>query len=296
VLDEKLMQLMVTRQTMDSLILPAATKEILRTIVTKSADPVKNNLQLWGLGESSPEGQPDTKDSMIILLYGLPGTGKTYTAGAIANTLGRPLISINAANLRSKWYGETQQIIKKLFKKMRKIVADTFPASPVFLLNEADQLIHTRQDISYASATEVENAIQNIILEELETFPGIFVATTNLVENLDIAFSRRFHYKIELPSPDAECRKQLWMLNLHPNIPGIQQIDFAWLAANYPLSGGQIRLIIQNACSEAIIREEHERYLTMSDLTKYIHLETGSSFENRTKTTQEKKQIGFGVR
>jgi SpoVK/Ycf46/Vps4 family AAA+-type ATPase len=175
---------------------------------------------------------------MNILLYGMPGTGKTFAAGSIANSLGRELVQIDAPQLKSHYYGDSQQIVKDCFQKMRKMSKCENP--PVFLLNEADQLIHTRLDLGQSCAS-TENAIQNIILEELETFPGIFLATTNLLENIDEAFFRRFNYKIEFPLPDADCRRQLWKLHLPETIPGAKYIDIDFLAETYLLTGGQIK-------------------------------------------------------
>jgi len=270
----------------DSLILPEKIKEIIRIVVRKTANPERYSLAKWELFAEQKQG---LSQGTAILLHGQPGVGKTMTAEVIAHSLNRKIIRIEASRLRDKYYGETQKILKDVFAKMRDIIKESSPEDPVFLLNECDQLIHGRQIIGDdGSCRDVENSIQNIILEELETFPGIIIMTTNLVEQLDAAFSRRFNYKIELPLPDEECRKELWKLHLPPSIPGADSIDLNDLAEQFNLSGGQIRLIVKNACSEAICRSEGN-FLTHDDLTKYASLESGSSFEKK-----ESKKIGFG--
>jgi SpoVK/Ycf46/Vps4 family AAA+-type ATPase len=276
-----------TTQTIESLILPPETKSIITAVVKKVQEPETYSLAQWGLVAQSLSADAAVLNGVCILLHGHPGTGKTFAAGAIANSLNRELININASNMKSQYYGESQKIVRSTFDEMRRICTET-SNPPVFLLNEADQLIHTRSNLE-GSCSSTENATQNIILEELETFPGILIATTNLIDNLDAAFSRRFHYKIELCLPDEDCRKQLWKLHLPATIPGAEDIDIAYLAKKHCISGGQIKVIVQNACSAAIIRETEQRRLSMIDIVKYAELEDGNSFEVKTK------QIGFAL-
>jgi hypothetical protein len=281
------------KQTIDELILPKQLKQTLSASITKFTEPDKHDITQWGLRSSScsatnKDMQTQTaKPRLMILLHGYPGTGKTYAAGAIANALGKPLIGIEASRLRDKYYGETQNIIKDTFTKIRLVHAKE-ANPPVFLLNEADQLIHFRHELNGNSASDTENAIQNIILEELETLPGIFIATTNLLTNLDEAFMRRFHLKLEFEKPDYECQLKLWKLHLPDTIPWVKKIDVSCLAKHFDLTGGQIRIVVENACSEAICRKGNSQKLSLQDLIKYAELESG---ENRLKLTQ--KKIGF---
>jgi DNA polymerase III delta prime subunit len=277
--------LVKTRQTIDQLILPDAIKDIITNVVEKVKNFKQYDLSQWGLiADSLSE---NTNNGINILLHGYPGTGKTFAAGAIANSLGRQLVSINASQLRNHYYGDSQKTVKSCFQKMRKI-ANCSDNPPVFLLNEADQLIHTRLDLSQSCAT-VENAIQNIILEELETFPGVFIATTNLMDNIDEAFFRRFNYKIELPFPDADCRRQLWKLHLPDSIPGANYIDIDFLAENYLLTGGQIKLIVANACSQAMMKQHANMHITQLDMEKYVEMEGLRNIQFK------RKRIGFNI-
>lgn len=266
-------------QTLEDVILPASDKQLIYQIITKCDAEKRRSLEEWGFKGLN------NKQGVVLLLYGDPGTGKTYTAGAIANELQKELITLNVPELRDKFYGETEKLIKEAFTEMRKM-ADEDENPPVFLLNEADQLLHTRMTSYHSSCSTVENSIQSIILEELETFPGILILTTNLETNLDQAFFRRFDLKFRFGMPDLESRKELWKLHLKKEIPGSEHIDVELLAKKYRFSGAQIALVIQNACVEAIGREENYRFLGLHDLLKYAELEQQWSHNDN-------KSIGF---
>jgi len=156
------------------------------------------------------------------------------------------------------------------------------------LLNEADQFL-TKRGEAQRSVDRMYNQMQNLFLEAFENFKGVLVCTTNLRDNLDPAFSRRFHLKLEFPFPKFEERKKLWKLHLPDTIPGVAKIDIACLAKHYELSGGQISVVIKNAATEAAGRKSREKILKQEDLKKFCLLELNSSFDN----TQ--KKYGFAV-
>ncbi len=267
------------RQTMDQLILPAHTLESIKAIVARLTNPRKDELVQWGLMGASLTDDVSVQQGCIILLHGEPGTGKTFIAGVIANELNRSLLMINANNIRDMYNGSTEKRARAMFQEMRQIAAEV---NPVFLLNEGDQLIHKRGNDLERSADVTENAIQSIFLEEMESFPGILIVTSNLAQNLDPAMSRRFHYKLEIPAPDAACRLKLWQIHLHESIPGTPELDLESLAQEFPFTGGQISLVVLNACHEAFTRG-HQAKLCMNDLYKYARLELGSSFESKSR-------------
>ena len=267
------------RQTMDQLILPAHTLESIKAIVARLTNPRKDELVQWGLMGASLTDDVSVQQGCIILLHGEPGTGKTFIAGVIANELNRSLLMINANNIRDMYYGSTEKRARAMFKEMRQIAADV---NPVFLLNEGDQLIHKRGNDLERSADVTENAIQSIFLEEMESFPGILIVTSNLAQNLDPAMSRRFHYKLEIPAPDAACRLKLWQIHLPESIPGTPELDLEPLAQEFPFTGGQISLVVLNACHEAFTRGPQAK-LCMNDLYKYARLELGTSFEAKSR-------------
>jgi AAA+ superfamily predicted ATPase len=266
------------KQTLDDVIIPAGDKQLISQIITKCRSDKRRDMEKWGFNVES------NKQGVVLLLYGPPGTGKTYTAGAIANELRRDLVSLNVPELRNKYYGETEKLIKKAFCEMREMAAKD-RNTPVFLLNEADQLIHKRI-ANTSTCSTIENSIQSIILEELETFPGILILTTNLESSLDEAFFRRFDLKFKFKQPDLDSRMKLWRLYLKKEIPGSSDIDVEWLANRYQFTGAQIALVVRDACIEAIARNGKSKRLYLQDLLKYADLE--QPWGNRVN-----KSIGF---
>jgi len=265
-------------QTLDDVIIPASEKQLIVQMISRCKLNRHRDLQKWGFRiENSKQG-------VVMLLYGASGTGKTYTAGAIAKELHKELITLNVPELRNMYYGETEKLIQKAFTEMREMATKKEDA-PVFLLNEADQLIHERI-ANTSTCSSIENSIQSIILEELETFPGILILTTNLESNMDEAFFRRFDLKFRFKLPELDSRRKLWNVHLRMEIPRSIDIDLELLAQKYQFSGAQIALVVQNACVEAIGRRGKSRRLCLNDLLKYADLEQAWS----CKTS---KSIGF---
>jgi ATP-dependent 26S proteasome regulatory subunit len=170
-----------------------------------------------------------------VLLFGAPGTGKTETALQLARFSGRQLIKIDISKTKSMWFGESEKIVKKIFSDYKEY-ASSQDLAPILLFNEADAILSNRGNIGSSNTRQTENAIQNILLEELENFKGIFIATTNLVKNLDPAFDRRFLFKVEFSKPGIQQRSLIWQSKLD----FITGSDAAILADSFELSGGQI--------------------------------------------------------
>jgi SpoVK/Ycf46/Vps4 family AAA+-type ATPase len=170
-----------------------------------------------------------------VLLFGAPGTGKTETALQLARFSGRQLIKIDISKTKSMWFGESEKIVKKIFSDYKEY-ASSQDLAPILLFNEADAILSSRGNIGSSNTKQTENAIQNILLEELENFKGIFIATTNLVKNLDPAFDRRFLFKVEFSKPGIQQRSLIWQSKLD----FITGSDAAILADSFELSGGQI--------------------------------------------------------
>jgi len=179
------------------------------------------------------------KSGLTILLYGAPGTGKTESVLQIALMNSRAVLTADASNIRSKWVGETEKNIKRLFKDYRQAVKE-YDRVPILLFNEADAILGSRRTIS-DRVEQMENTLQNILLQELEDFEGIFIATTNLEENLDPAFDRRILYKVHFNSPTDEVRESIWKDKLK-DIPEnqVQEIN-----RRYKLTGGQIDNVVK---------------------------------------------------
>lgn len=174
-----------------------------------------------------------------ILLYGLPGTGKTESVLQIAKATGRDVIHIDNSELRSCWYGDSEKIVKKVFLRYTE-VCETYKElgkkAPILLFNEADAILSKRVDVGAGSTAKVENNIQNILLEEMESMKGIMIATTNLLDNLDSAFERRFLFKIKFDNPSFDAKRSIWS----DKLPWMNETDVNTLAKEYDFSGGQI--------------------------------------------------------
>ena len=182
------------------------------------------------------------------LFYGSPGTGKTETVYQIARATGRDILRVDVDKIKSCWVGESEQNMKKLFDRYRNICKDSVLA-PILLFNEADAILGVRMEGATRAVDKMENSIQNIILQEMESLEGIMIATTNLTGNLDKAFERRFLYKVQFSRPTVEARSQIWQAML----PSLTENDAKALASQFDLSGGEIENITRKYTVNAIL-------------------------------------------
>lgn len=188
------------------------------------------------------------RSGFACLFYGPPGTGKTETVYQIARVTGRSLLRVNVPDIKSKWVGESEKNIKAVFERYRKAVKHSEKA-PILLFNEADSIFGVRMGGAERAVDKMENAIQNILLQEMEDLDGILIATTNLTQNLDHAFERRFLYKVRFDQPDSSVREMIWGTML----PLLSAEDCARLASAYELSGGQIENIARKFTISTIL-------------------------------------------
>lgn len=185
------------------------------------------------------------------IFYGSPGTGKTETVLQLARETGRAIKMVDVPNLRSKWVGDTEKNIKAVFDDYRRLCKNA-KLAPILLFNEADAVLCKRNEGAVTGVDKMENAMQNIILQEMENLDGIMIATTNLTGNLDAAFERRFLYKIEFPKPTANESKHIWRALL----PDLDEKDALDLASSYSFSGGQIENIARKHIVDSILSGE----------------------------------------
>ncbi len=136
---------------------------------------------------------------LTVLLHGAPGTGKTVAALNLAHAGGRPVLQVDMSQVRDKYVGESEKNVSAVFRRWREYRKKDGPA-PLLLLNEADALVGRRVAVGH-SVDQMHNIMQNVLLEELERFDGILVATTNLLDNIDAAFDRRFLFKLRFDPP-----------------------------------------------------------------------------------------------
>jgi hypothetical protein len=190
------------------------------------------------------------RNGFACLFYGPPGTGKTETVYQIARKTGRDIMMVNISETKSHWFGDSEKKIKEIFDRYNTYV-ESNKIVPILLFNEADAVIGKRQEISAQNRAvdQTENAMQNIILQEMENLKGIMIATTNLTQNMDKAFERRFLYKIEFEKPNFEAKKSIWQ----SLIPGLPQNGVDVLAAQFDFSGGQIENISRKYTIEQVL-------------------------------------------
>lgn len=186
---------------------------------------------------------------ITALLYGAPGTGKTESVMQWARQTGRDIIHVDISAAKSMWYGESEKIVKDIFTRYKRMCKRS-SIKPILLFNEADAIFSKRRNIDGGRSTDqTENTIQNIILEEMEKLDGILIATTNLADNLDKAFERRFLFKIRFERPTVEAKRNIWL----DKLPGLNTDDATCLASNYDFSGGEIDNIVRKATMMEVI-------------------------------------------
>lgn len=213
------------------------------------------------------------------LFYGALGTGKTETVLQIARLTGRDLIQINVSDIKSMWVGESEKNIKGIFEAYKKKVSGGGKA-PILLFNEADAIIGKRKVGAEESVERMENSIQNIILQEMERLDGILIATTNLAENMDKAFERRFLYKIKFERPDLTSRSKIWK-SMIPQLSGSESKS---LASEYDFSGGEIENVARHLTVQTILHGKEKNML--GKLREYCDSE-------RLSCGTTKRKVGF---
>ena len=188
------------------------------------------------------------RTGFTCLFYGSPGTGKTETVYQLARETGRMIVSVDVTKIKDCFVGESEKNIKNLFDSYRDLV-NSSDVAPILLFNEADAVFGVRKEGATSAVDKMENSIQNIILQEMESLDGILIATTNLTDNLDKAFERRFLYKIKFGRPSKEARAKIWA----SVIPELSEDEALSLSENYDLSGGQIENICRKRTVQSIL-------------------------------------------
>ncbi len=275
--EQDLFELIDPKTSLDDVVLHPQTREILNSLLKQMDRKVASRLKEWGI-------RPKAKNiDARIMFYGPPGTGKTMTALSLAKSMKRQVLSFDCSKILSMYVGESEKNVRKIFDTFREL-AEKSKSEPVLLLNEADQFLSSRSTGPGSSAEKMHNQMQNIFLEQIERFEGVLVATTNLIENLDSAFSRRFNYKIAFKKPNLKQRMELWEKMLPENAPYENGFDIGRLA-EFDLTGGQINLIIKNTAYSVAVKDEP--LFTVEDFIREIRKEQGGSFEG------ENRSMGF---
>ncbi|EAJ1254965.1 ATP-binding protein [Campylobacter lari] len=272
--EQDIFELIEPNINIDDVVMPQSTKDLLESILKQQDKKVLERLNKWGI-------KTNKNIEAKIIFYGPAGTGKTMSALSMAKAMKKSILSFDCSKILSKYVGESEQNVRKIFDTYKEL-CQTSKQSPILLLNEADQFLSTRVESS-AGADKMHNQMQNIFLEQIERFSGVIIATTNFLESLDVAFSRRFEYKIEFKKPNYEQRLMIWQKALPKNAKFDDSFDLKKLAS-HELSGAQIVMVVKNTALKAAISKDG--LFKMSDFLHTIEKEIESSFDKN-------KIVGF---
>jgi len=268
--EQDIFELVEPETSLSDVVLASETQETLKNLMRQLDKEVVGRLVEWGIKDKK-----SGIDARIIF-YGAAGTGKTMTAYSLAKSLKRQVLAFDCSKILSMYVGESEKNVRKIFDTFYDLCEKT-KSDPILLLNEADQFLGARSSGANSGADQMHNQMQNIFLEQIEKFRGVLIATTNLLENIDKAFSRRFNYKIEFRKPNKEQRLSLWNKMLPLHAPYEEGFDLNELA-EYSLTGGQISLVIKNTAYKVAVREEPVFYL--KDFEHEIKKEKSASFDS----------------
>lgn len=222
--------------------------------------------------------QKGYRPGVCALFYGAPGVGKTETVMQIAKATGRDIFMVDMA-IKSKWIGESEKNLKQLFKTYRTLVRES-DVAPILLFNEADAIFGKRVTEETVSE-KLNNTLQNILLQEMESLEGILIATTNMTESFDKAFERRFLYKVLFKTPSVGVKAKIWK----SMVEDITERDAERLASEYSFTGGQIENITRKLDVDYILSG------SAPDMDKILDLCKSESIQNE----KQKQKIGFTI-
>ena len=219
--------------TWDDVVLPEAQKRLLR----EACDHIQYRHQVyyqWGFGKKVTYGR-----GLSILMAGSPGTGKTMCAQVIAHQLNMELYKINLSQIVSKYIGETEKNLRAVFQEARR-------ANCILFFDECDALFGKRSEVKDAHDRNA-NVEVAYLLQQIEEYDGVCLLATNLIGNIDEAFMRRMTYVVRFPFPDPPTREEIYRRMIPPSAPVEDDIDWAFLAKTFELSGGYIKNIALSA-------------------------------------------------
>jgi SpoVK/Ycf46/Vps4 family AAA+-type ATPase len=218
----------------------------------------------WGFARHHSLGR-----GVKALFFGRPGTGKTLAAEVVAADLNLPLCRIDLSRIVSKWIGETEQNLARLFDEAEKSQA-------ILFFDEADSLFSRRTAI-HSSTDRYANMEVNYLLQRVDAHDGVVILATNFKANLDDAFTRRLHYVVELPEPDAAARERIWKQSVPAKAPLDPGVDLGFFARRFELPGGAIKNAVVGAAYLAaadggVIERRHLASALRREFTKLDRL------------------------
>ena len=224
-------------------------------------------------------GEMGMRKGFAVLFAGGAGCGKTAGVYELARRTGRDVFAVDMSQLKSKWVGDSEKIVKSVFTGYAEMCRNREKA-PILLFNEADAIFSKRIENPTDSVDQMMNAIQNICLDAIENLDGILIATTNLAGNFcDEAFARRFIFKVNFTTPGEDVRAKIWA----SMIPSLSEEDAKVLAARFSFSGGNIENIARKAAVGYVLSGQKA---TLEDLIRYGE-------EENIASEKAARKIGF---
>ena len=218
------------------------------------------------------------RKGFAVLFTGGAGCGKTAGVYELARQTGRDVYAVDMSQLKSKWVGDSEKIVKGVFDTYRQMCRRKENV-PILLFNEADAIFSKRMENPRDSVDQMMNAIQNICLDAIENLDGILIATTNLAGNFcDEAFSRRFIFKVEFDTPEAGTRSKIWK----SMVGGLSDEEADILGRDYTFSGGNIENIARKSAVGYVLSGKKA---DLCELRKYC--------DEEVLTSQQLRKIGF---
>lgn len=251
-----LAQKITPHYTWDDIVLPADSLEQLRELCNQ----VKHRARVydtWGFGRKLAMGK-----GVNALFAGPSGTGKTMAADIIAGELGLDLYKIDLSTVVSKYIGETEKNLSRIFEE-----AET--SNAILFFDEADALFGKRSEVKDAH-DRYANIEISYLLQRMEEYSGVVILASNLRQNMDEAFVRRMHLTISLPFPGPQERYQIWQKIWPGDTPLDAHLDLDFLAQTFEMAGGNIRNI---ALSSAFLAAADQDIVNMGHLLYAIKRE-----------------------
>ena len=228
--------------TWDDVVMPADQKRLLRHAMGHIRFQHKVYTQ-WGFDRKIAYGR-----GLSVLFAGVPGTGKTMCAQIIANELNMEMYKINISQIVSKYIGETEKNLQAVFTEAKR-------SNCVLFFDECDALFGKRSEVKDAHDRNA-NVEVAYLLQQIEEYDGVCILATNLIGNIDEAFMRRITYVVRFPFPEAPMREEIYRRTIPSGAPLSDDIDWAFLAEKFPLSGGHIKNIVLSAAFLAALEDQ----------------------------------------
>ncbi|RKP46821.1 ATP-binding protein [Trinickia fusca] len=246
------------------IVLPATTRQALLEVL-QYAQNRHQVVETWGF-----DSRHQTSRNLCVLFHGPSGTGKTMAASIIANELNLSLYRVDLASIVSKYIGDTEKQLAQLFDQAEAM-------NVVLFFDEAESLFSKRTDTKDAH-DRYANLQTGFLLQRIETYPGIVVLSTNLLQNMDKAFLRRFKFMIEYPFPNRKQRLQLWRNAFPAATPLAGDLDFELLAEKAPLAGGNINNVAIGAAFLAAAEAQPVSWRHVLQAVEREYLKLGKVF------------------